>query len=295
MALAQRRFGIDHPLVSVRDHATALANYRRLGFAPSPVSYHPWGTVTSLMIFPSNFIELIGVADPAKFGTGAVNGFCFGRRLGDFLAREEGVSLVALHSTDCDGDHGELVARGLASQGRIDFRRSMRLPDGSPGEAVVSLGLFLDEQLPDVSNFICHQHRPELIWVPGWQQHPNGALGIDTLTYVAAQPERLAARWRSIYGAEAVGQVEGVLQVDSGCGLLRALTPDQAAADYGAVGLPRARAERPHAIAIRVAVASLARVREVLADGGLAAVDRGDRLQVAPEHCGNVILEFAER
>lgn len=295
MALAQRRFGIDHPLVSVRDHATALANYRRLGFAPSPVSYHPWGTVTSLMMFPSNFIELIGVADPAQFGTGAVNGFCFGRRLGDFLAREEGVSLVALHSTDCDGDHADLVARGLASQGRIDFRRAMRLPDGSPGEAVVSLGLFLDEQLPDVSNFICHQHRPELIWVPGWQQHPNGALGIDALTYVAAQPERLAARWRSIYGAEAVGQVEGVLQADSGCGLLRILTPDQAAAEYGAVGLPQARAERPHAIAIRVAVASLARAREVLADGGLAAVDRGDRLQVAPEHCGNVILEFAER
>lgn len=295
MALAQRRFGIDHPLVSVRDHAAALANYQRLGFAPSPVSYHPWGTVTSLMMFPSNFIELIGVADPAKFGTGAVDSFCFGRRLGEFLAREEGVSLVALHSTDCDGDHAELVARGLASQGRIDFRRAMRLPDGSPGEAVVSLGLFLDDQLPDVSNFICHQHRPELIWVPGWQQHPNGALGIDALTYVATEPERLAARWRLIYGEDAVGEVDGVLQAESGCGLLRALTPEQAAAEYGAVGLPQASAERPHAIAIRVAVASLARVREVLAEGGLAAVDRDDRLRVAPEHCGNVILEFAER
>jgi len=295
MALAQRRLGIDHPLVSVRDHAAALANYRRLGFAPSPISYHPWGTVTSLMMFPSNFIELIGVADPVKFGTGAVNGFCFGRRLGEFLAREQGVSLVALHSTDCDGDHADLVARGLASQGRIDFRRAMRLPDGSPGEAVVSLGLFLDDELPDVSNFICHQHRPELIWVPGWQQHPNGALGIDALTYVAAEPERLAARWRRLYGEAAVGRNGDSLQVDTGCGLLRALTPEQAAAEYGAVGLPQAHAERPHAIAIRVAVASLARVREVLADGGLAAVDRGDCLQVAPEHCGNVILEFAER
>lgn len=295
MARAQRRFGIDHPLVSVRDHAMALENYRCLGFAPSPVSYHPWGTVTSLMMFPSNFIELIGVADPAKFGTGAVNGFCFGRRLGEFLAREEGVSLVALHSTDCDGDHGELVRRGLASQGRIDFRRAMRLPDGSPGEAVVSLGLFLDDELPDVSNFICHQHRPELIWVPGWQQHANGALGIDALTYVATEPERLAARWRLLYGEDAVTQVAGGLQVDSGCGLLRALTPEQAVAEYGAVGLPQARAERPHAIAIRVAVASLARVREVLAASGLAGVERNGCLQVAPEHCGNVILEFAER
>ncbi|KTS78985.1 hypothetical protein NS274_03770 [Pseudomonas oryzihabitans] len=295
MALAQRRFGIDHPLVSVRDHAAALANYQRLGFAPSPVSYHPWGTVTSLMMFPSNFIELIGVADPAKFGTGAVDGFCFGRRLGEFLAREEGVSLVALHSTDCDGDHAELVARGLASQGRIDFRRAMRLPDGSPGEAVVSLGLFLDDQLPDVSNFICHQHRPELIWVPGWQQHPNGALGIDALTYVATEPERLAKRWRLLYGKTAVVHNGDSIQVDSGCGLLRALTPEQAAAEYDAVGLPQARAERPHAIAIRVAVASLARVREVLSASGIEGMERNGCLQVAPEYCGNVILEFAER
>ncbi|KTT32736.1 VOC family protein [Pseudomonas rhizoryzae] len=295
MALAQRRFGIDHPLVSVRDHAAALANYQRLGFAPSPISYHPWGTVTSLMMFPSNFIELIGVADPAKFGTGAVDGFCFGRRLGEFLAREEGVSLVALHSTDCDGDHAELVARGLASQGRIDFRRAMRLPDGSPGEAVVSLGLFLDDQLPDVSNFICHQHRPELIWVPGWQQHPNGALGIDALTYVAAEPGLLATRWRLLYGETAVVHNGDSIQVDSGCGLLRALTPEQAAAEYDAVGLPQARAERPHAIAIRVAVASLARVREVLNASGIEGMERGGCLQVAPEHCGNVILEFAER
>ncbi|KTT13202.1 hypothetical protein NS2R_05815 [Pseudomonas oryzihabitans] len=294
MALAQRRFGIDHPLVSVRDYAAALANYQRLGFAPSPISYHPWGTVTSLMMFPSNFIELIGVADPAKFGTGAVDGFCFGRRLGEFLAREEGVSLVALHSTDCDGDHAELVARGLASQGRIDFRRAMRLPDGSPGEAVVSLGLFLDDQLPDVSNFICHQHRPELIWVPGWQQHPNGALGIDALTYVATEPERLAARWCLLYGETAVVHNGNSIQVDSGCGLLRALTPEQAAAEY-AVGLPQARAERPHAIAIRVAVASLARVREVLSASGIEGMERNGCLQVAPEYCGNVILEFAER
>lgn len=76
-AVAQFPQGIDHPLVTVRNHAEALELYRRMGFAPSPVSYHPWGSVTSLMMFPSNFIELIGVDDPSKFGTNSVNGFCF--------------------------------------------------------------------------------------------------------------------------------------------------------------------------------------------------------------------------
>ena len=35
------------PLVTVRDHALILDRYRALGFRPSPVSYHPWGTVTA--------------------------------------------------------------------------------------------------------------------------------------------------------------------------------------------------------------------------------------------------------
>ena len=123
-AVAQFPQGIDHPLVTVRNHAEALELYRKMGFAPSPISYHPWGSVTSLMMFPSNFIELIGVDDASKFGTNSVNGFCFGRQLGQCLDRgEEGVSLVALHSKDADADHARIVEAGLESQGRIDFRQ----------------------------------------------------------------------------------------------------------------------------------------------------------------------------
>ncbi|KPY46265.1 Uncharacterized protein ALO48_01909 [Pseudomonas syringae pv. rhaphiolepidis] len=121
-AVAQFAQGIDHPLVTVRNHAEALELYRRMGFAPSPVSYHPWGTVTSLMMFPSNFIELIGVEDASKFGTHSVNGFCFGRQLGQFLDRgEEGVSLVALHSKDADDDHARMAAAGLKARAVLIF------------------------------------------------------------------------------------------------------------------------------------------------------------------------------
>ncbi|MFE2770607.1 VOC family protein, partial [Streptomyces albidoflavus] len=70
----QHRLGIDHPVVSVRDHPKAVEQYKRLGFAPSPISYHPWGSVLTLMMFENNFIEVIGIDDPSKFGTGEVNG-----------------------------------------------------------------------------------------------------------------------------------------------------------------------------------------------------------------------------
>ncbi|ROL70288.1 hypothetical protein BK634_21555 [Pseudomonas chlororaphis] len=292
-AVAQFPQGIDHPLVTVRHHAEALELYRKMGFSPSPVSYHPWGSVTSLMMFPSNFIELIGVDDPSKFGTNSVNGFCFGRQLGQFLDRgEEGVSLVALHSQDADADHARMVESGLESQGRIDFRRPMTLPDGRPDEAVVSLALFIDPELPDASNFICHQHRPELIWVRGWQDHPNGADGILAITYLA-DPKRLEPRWRALYG-DAVSYNGAVLEADTRCGVLRAIDAATAALEFPGIALPKRAEERPHGISIRLHTRSLSALRSILEHNQVPHHEVPGRVLVEPQAAGNVILEFVQ-
>lgn len=292
-AVAQFPQGIDHPLVTVRHHAEALELYRKIGFSPSPVSYHPWGSVTSLMMFPSNFIELIGVDDPSKFGTHSVNGFCFGRQLGQFLDRgEEGVSLVALHSQDADADHARMVEAGLESQGRIDFRRPMTLPDGRPDEAVVSLALFIDPELPDASNFICHQHRPELIWVRGWQDHPNGADGILAITYLA-DPKRLEPRWRALYG-DAVSYNGAVLEADTRCGVLRAIDAATAALEFPGIALPKRAEERPHGISIRLHTRSLSALRSILEHNQVPHHEVPGRVLVEPQAAGNVILEFVQ-
>jgi hypothetical protein len=292
-AVAQFPQGIDHPLVTVRHHAEALELYRKIGFSPSPVSYHPWGSVTSLMMFPSNFIELIGVDDPSKFGTHSVNGFCFGRQLGQFLDRgEEGVSLVALHSQDADADHARMVEAGLESQGRIDFRRPMTLPDGRPDEAVVSLALFIDPELPDASNFICHQHRPELIWVRGWQDHPNGADGILAITYLA-DPKRLEPRWRALYG-DAVSYNGAVLEADTRCGVLRAIDAATAALEFPGIALPKRAEESPHGISIRLHTRSLSALRSILEHNQVPHHEVPGRVLVEPQAAGNVILEFVQ-
>jgi len=285
--------GIDHPVVTVRDHAAALEQYRAIGFNPSPVSYHPWGTVLSLMMLRDNFIELIGVADPSKFGTGAVNGFCYGRNVGRFLERAEGLGLVALHSRDADADHARLVARGLVSQGRIDFRRAMQKPDGAPDVAVVSLGLFLNEAQRDVSHFICHQHRPELIWVPAWQQHPNGATAVTTVTYLAHDPKALAARFAAFYGVETLVHFDGGLEVDTGCGVFRVLDPDAATRRFGAVPLPWRSDDAPHGIAITVATSRFDTLESLWRERDIAAQrSPHGSLLLAPQDCGNVLLEF---
>ncbi|KFD22535.1 hypothetical protein GTPT_0108 [Tatumella ptyseos ATCC 33301] len=289
----QKRFGIDHPLVTVKDHASALEGYMKMGFAPSPVSYHPWGTVTSLMMFPDNFIELIGVDDPAKFGTNAVDGFCFGRQLDSFLSRDqEGIYLVALHSKNANADDEFLRNQGLKGQGRIDFRRKMTLPDGTPDEAVVSLGLFVDPELPDASNFICQQHRPELIWVPGWQNHPNGVNGITAVTYLA-EPSELSGRWRAIYG-DRVTLDDGVLTADTGCGILRAMNAATVEHYYPGIPLPSGKSNEPHGIAISMSTKTPDVLKEILTLQNIPFATVNGSIVVAPEWTGNVIFEFHE-
>ena len=291
--MANQALGIDHPVVAVRDHSAALERYRAIGFSPSPVSFHPWGTVLSLMMFRDNFIEVIGVADASKFGTNSVNGFCYGRNVGACLQRGEGLSLVALHSKDADGDHARLVEAGLASQGRIDFRRAMTKADGTPDLAVVSLGLFLNEAQPDVSHFICHQHRPELIWVPEWRNHPNGAHAVIGVTYVASSPRDLQPRFEALYGKEKMVTTGDAFEVDTGCGAFSVLTPPAAVRRFAGAALPEWPGDSPHGIAITVATSRFDELESLWKRNGIQAQrSASGSLLLAPKLCGNVILEF---
>ena len=288
------QFGIDHPVVTIRDLAVAREQFTKLGFAPAPVGFHPWGTTLSLLMFKDNFIELISVNDPQKFGTNSVNGFCYGRNVGKFLDRVEGLGLVALHSKDARSDHQMLVNRGLKSQGQIDFRRDMKKPDGTPDVAIVSLGLFLNEEQRDVSNFICHQHRPELIWIPAWMNHPNGVNAVTAVTYIANRPEELLNRYLAFYGNEKVKASEDEVIADSGCGIIRICSPRRVTELFGSMRLPNWNGDTlPHGICLTV---STSRFDDLPAIWNTAGVtwekSSHDTFLISPDQCGNVIMEF---
>jgi hypothetical protein len=292
--MANVQFGIDHPVVTVRDLAKTREQFKRLGFEPNPVGYHPWGTSLSLLMFRDNFIELISVHDPSKFGTNSVGGFCYGRNVGSFLERAEGLGLVALHSKDGKGDHAMLVRRGLASQGQIDFRREMKKPDGSPDVAIVSLGLFLNGEQRDVSQFICHQHRPELIWVREWQNHPNGVNAVTRVTYLAESPSELKSRFVAFYGEERVQSCSDELVADSGCGTFRVVTSARAHLLYDAAELPDWRGDdQPHGIALTVATPRFEELPRLWRDQSVhyRLSDRGTYV-IPASNCGNVVMEF---
>lgn len=284
--------GLEHPLV-VSDDLDALAErYRALGFAPTRKGYHPWGTGTQLVLFPDNFIELMGIDDRRLIDTPSETGFRFGRFIAEQLDRREGIAMIALHSEDAAADAAAVTARGVEPDGLVNFRRTVTLPDGGKDEAVVSLAMLIDRQQPQLSHFICQQHRPEFVWVPEWMQHPNGALAIAQVVYAAAEPDAHRQRFAGIWGEDALHDLSNGFRVATAGGELLMLDRPAAEARFAPVEMPYGWRDAAGAVAIAVRVADLNRVHLLMMQNRVPHLRMAESLRIPPPHAGNVILEF---
>jgi hypothetical protein len=296
--MANGPLGLEHPLVCSRDLDALAARYRALGFAPTPKGLHPWGTGTQLMMFPDNFIELMGIEDRSRIDVTAPpdtpGGFRFGRFIADFLDRREGIAMVALHSRDARADLAAVQARGVPSAGCVHFRRTVRLPDGQAGEAVVTLGMLIDPAQPQLSYFLCHQHRPELVWVADWLHHPNGALAISRIIYAAADPALVRSRFAAIWGDSAITHEPGGFRGTTAGGEFLVLNQSACRERFAETVMPDGWHAAPCAIAIGVRVSTLEPVLGHLSSNNVPAVRKGGTIVVGPPHGGQVILEFHE-
>lgn len=285
--------GIDHPLVAVRDMDKVSDDFAKLGFFINPRHHHPWGTDNHLLMFPDNFIELISIYDHSKLDLKNERDFAFGRFISDAIERREGISLVALHSEDARADHQLMEQRGVENNGIVDFRRIAHRPDGSEEEAVVSLVMLINSPQPAISHFFCHQHKPHLVWVDEWMQHPNGANGITAVSYIAEQPQQLQARFTGIYGEEAVSVEPGYLKVQTDRGIFEVLSPQRAEQRFAGVELPVSPDQLPTGVAIRVSTQTPDVAKQILIDSGIPFADTEDGgLRVAAAYAGNTILEL---
>ena len=284
--------GLEHPVL-VSDSLDALAErYRAMGFAPTQKGYHPWGTGTQLVLFPDNFIEQIAIEDHSLIDEPSETGYCFGRFIIDQLNRREGIAMIALHSDDAVADAAAVTARGLEPDGVVNFRRAVTLPDGTEDEAVVSLAMLIDWEQPQLSHFICQQHRPEFVWVPEWMQHPNGAHAITQVVYAAAEPYALWQRFAAIWGEAALHDLDNSFSVTTAGGEILVLNRPSAEARFAPVEMPQGWREAPCAVAITVRVTDLNRVHLMMMQNRVPHVRMAEVVRIPPSHAGNVILDF---
>ena len=272
--------GIDHSLVGVRNLEEARARFEGLGFTLTPRGRHiGWGTANYCIMFEAGYVELLGIVDPAQFTND----------LDRFLVEREGLLGLAFATSDAVALAASLSAAGLHPDGPKDLKRFLELPEG---DALPEFQLvFLPpEELPDLRGFFCGHLSPEILRRKAWLAHENGARRLAGLTVASDRPASLAEAYGRIFGAGALRQSEGSLEIETGGGRLSFLTPAALQARYGPIELPSY--PRPWMAVQTIAVADLERLAAVLRRRGHAPVAAEGRYLLPPEAANGCLLEF---
>lgn len=287
--------GIDHPLVAVHDLERTSEQYQKIGFIFKPQGLHPWGTAMRVAQMQRSAIELMSVQDPTRLDDYGPEGFVFGRHVSDRLAEREGIAMTALYSEDAVADVAQVTSRGILCQGAIEFGRDVINAAGKPDRTRTTLMMLGDRKMPRLANFICHQHRPDLIHRPEFQVHPNGAKRITQITILAERGNWDAVRGRlaGLYGDDAIAASQDGFWARTGGGVYAVMDRSVALHTYGE--LPRVQQDdlRPSCIAIHVEVPDLTAVARHTDRSGFSTMRDGPHIHVqAAEALGGVFISF---
>ena len=192
--------GIDHLLIDVEDLEAARATWHRLGFTMTPRGLHPqWGTGNYCMMFPDNYLELIGIADPQVY---AANEARRGRP-----RRGHGLGAIALATDDADGAKRALGEAGIAADGPKDLSRLLEAEEGT-SEPRFHLLHLPEGASPAVPMFLCRHLTPEMVRRPDWLVHDNGAMALVSLALPAADPGATVGAYERLLGPGAVTRTD---------------------------------------------------------------------------------------
>lgn len=277
--------GIDHLIVGVRDLEAARQRFARLGFNSTPRGRHVgWGTANYCIMLADDYLELLGIVDPAGFTNG----------LDRLLERREGLLGVVLRSRDAEATGTAWAAAGVAAEpvrelgrrlevdgGAVEMRfRNVMLPAGATG----GIGLFACEHLT-----------PELLRRPAWLVHPNGAQAIRSCTVAAADTGPVTAALARLCGAAAITRTDQVTAAHVGRGVILVAPPEDAQLIHPLADLEDGVPE-PRLVAATLSVGDPDRTAAFLRLQGIVhqrAVN-GD-VMVPPAEAHGVALEFTCR
>jgi hypothetical protein len=286
-------FGIDHPLIAVNDINALRDRLISIGFNMTPIGKHPWGTSTSLAMFQGCLLEIMGIYDATSIDEVPAGDFHFGRHVYEHLQQREGVALSALHSTDSIADADFAEKAGFHVAGHLEFGRDVTLPNGSSGRTKTSLALLPNRTYPRLSLFLCQQHRPDLIYVPSWMQHPNSVHGYSGATVLAKQDDMatLIDHFSGLYGDP--HSVDGGVAFGTANGRIQLLARSAIEALYGLLPTHVTSDGKPAIVALDLKYSDSKNLETCLRASGVEYIKNGRvfRLSDAPLF-GNTFLSF---
>ncbi len=275
--------GVDHAIIGVHDLEAARDRYRALGFTVTPRGRHiGWATANYCIMFPDDYLELLGILDPAGYSAG------LDARLAD---QGEGLLRLAFRSDDAGRSHEFLAGQDLADEPPRDLARTLEAPEGTVQPAF-RLVEPKPAALPGLAGFLCQHLSADLVWRPQWCAHANTAWGVRSYKILADDPSALAAGWIRLFGSGAVARSDGRLSVKTGTARLDFLSWDALVETYTDIDFARPRAGCILGVTLRVR--DLVKTASCLAEAGAACLRTEDGLTVLPESACGVALAFVQ-
>ena len=259
--------GFDHIIIGVSDLASACGTYQKLGFTLSPQGRHiGWGTANYCIMFAGDYLELLGILDPAQFTNN------LDKRLEE---KGEGLLGVSYATEDADAAHARLSAMGAGPP--KDLKRLLDLPEGTvqPAFRLVHLP---SESTPGAASFLCQHLSRDLVWQTEWLEHANGACGVAAVTVRVGDLDQAQAAYGALLGPSAVSRMDAEVRIKVGGGEMRLLAagPD---APEGPEGLD-------------IAVKDLGQTAAVLEQARITHQRGETRITVAANEACGVALGF---
>ena len=215
--MAHQIVGLDHTVLAASDLEVARETYRRLGFTLTPRGRHiGWATGNYCIMFPRNYLELLGIAEPGGFTAGLEE---------TLKSKGEGVHKLVLGIEDAAKARASLAKAGLHPSDPQSLKRELELPEGTvlPAFSLVHLP---PEATPQTSMFLVQHLTPELLRRSEWVVHPNGAEHISAVIVVVDDPPALEPAYERLFGPGSAVRTDRMVAVRTGSDVILFVTPD---------------------------------------------------------------------
>ena len=279
---------LDHPVLASHDLAAQAQFYLRLGFQVSLRNRHPWGTENHIVQLPNAFLELIGLgaefAPPASEAASAP----FAGFLAQYLAKREGLAMLALRSADAASDAAAFAALGVGVGAPFHFERRGKRMDGGETHVAFTLAFAGSKLIDEAGFFACQHHHPENFWNAASQVHPNTAQRLISVVMVAENPSAHAEFLSHFTGEREMLATSMGIEIDTGGGRIEVLTPLAYQFRFGHAPL----SDAPHLAAYRIAVADMPALFACLDDAQIAVARHGALAVVPPQSAFGAAIVF---
>jgi hypothetical protein len=276
--------GLDHVGLVTPGLDALLACYRALGFFPTePRPLMRWdpatraslpiGQSSAHVVFESGYVELTQIDSTSR-----------DHHLAPWVKRHFGLHILALGVEDITAAHERCTSAGVPV--RAPARASRAIEYGSRhGEARFQWFMLEPAASPEGLLCLVRHETPGLVHQREVESHPNGALALEGVYIVTAEPQDVERRLAVLAGARPAEA--GTIEL--GGRWIRALTPDVFAERFPGAHVPAT----PCLAGFAVRVADLHRARAAVAPGLVAPVPApGGGFWVDAPHAGGCVVEF---